>query len=826
MRFVKRQSISKILILTSLVLLMFGSMPPFPAQAITDLTGFTTIVPSGVTRGNNAVVTENNDIYLMYNDNMVVKYTYATGTWGTPVQVKVGGVNKSTSGAVGQSFLYHNGIFHLVYTSGTYIYYTASTDPFNYPAATQVTNNGGGPVLNIRSDGRIAIYYQNSDPHKAMIFSNYSGSFQTYDRGFYGYDLYLIGAYFSNDNNIVVYRDYSPDGDGSYTARLYTDYYTWDGSTWTGSPSTTYQSGVSFDSSIFPYARYVWSGFFDGYYYGSVERAGSVLFRTNTTNSSSYYSFYYGNLNGSISKSNTRDNYPIIKKLNNPDGRLVFFNKTYSTNMYQVAFLDYFAKQELTVSAQTTNSIDIRHTQGNNPNFVTTRIRISQQPDMSVVEQTKTIANSGGTSTVYTTPFTGLLPSTRYYFQSEVDDGLGRNKYSAVIDHHTLPAVPGNLTVSNVGSTTQTLSWSINQNGPTTTYYLERSLSGNPSGSDWTVIYSGPGTTYTDTELTAKSTYYYRVRAKNGANVYSDYTPIVSSITLEKDNVPPTASLVLNKGNSVLYEANLPVKIVVGDNRISSDAIKYSYSINNGAWSAPVTIGASSGVLEFLVPHGLTTSGDINFQLRVIDDDNNAGITGGIVYYQKPSELPTEPTVSQITAAETGASLSEGTLNGQPVYFNKSGSVVLDLSTQVMNQYQVAINNGDYGRPIAKTIPADIYLGDEGLHTVRIRQVNSAGIGGTEKVYRFVVDYTPPAAKVRLEVFRTLTSSASANLIITASDRISSSLKYRINAGAWLPLPGDGRVSASLSLGFNNIVVDVADEAGNYATQSLSIWRA
>ena len=816
------------------ILFLVASSPVF---ALTGVTAFTEIISSGYSTDNNAVVTENNDIYLLFNNNKLIKYTYSTASWGAVQTVKVGGTTKP--GSTYSHFIYKNGVFHLLYSIDIEdnpdddLYYTSSTNPANFPAATYLGRAcyGGdkSAVINVRDDGKVAIYYGGRGYYyrKGNVYSNYGGSFTTTSFGQYGSEMAYDGVYFSNDNTIKVYRHWSPDGDGSYSPAYYTDTYTWNGTSWVGTPSTTKDDDNWSWETLYPYAKY----FYPDYdYYNSTfaERAGAAVFGARYGSSSeSYLVVDYGNYQHKFNKENSYDRSTLIKKFNAPDGRIIFFKRHRESSVYKlsVLFADYFTPQALTATNNSTGSITVQHTQGDNPNFITTRIRASLNSNMSPVVQTKTVANSGNSTTVYNTTFTDLLPSTRYYFRSEVDDGLGRVKYSSVISRCTIPSMPTNMAFNNIGSTSMTVSWNNNQNGDGTRYYLERSLSGNPSGTDWVVIYSGTEPYYTDEGLTAKTTYYYRVRAQNLDNEYGDYSAITSQITLDVDTVAPTVALTINNGEAVLYDSILPVKIVAGDNRTAANILDYSYSINGVSWTAPASIGTISGILSLNVSHGLVTSGDINFQLRVIDEDGNVGIASSKVYYQKPTELPAAPENAVLSSPETGTALTPGTLNGTSVLFNGKEAFRLNMSAETAPKYQVSINNQDYGPVYSKTSTTDYNLWSEGLHSVRIRQVNSAGIAGAEKEYKIVVDKTPPALAVETATGARATKEASITLVITAADNISTTLAYSISESGWAALPADGRVSASLSAGLNILTVRVKDEAGNTSAQQIRIWR-
>lgn len=76
-------------------------------------------------------------------------------------------------------------------------------------------------------------------------------------------------------------------------------------------------------------------------------------------------------------------------------------------------------------------------------------------------------------------------------------------------------ATPTGFTVTSASSTSLTSSWSAVTNA--TSYTLDRSPDGSTS---WTNVYTGSGLTYTNTGLTAGTTYYYRVKAT--ASGYTD----------------------------------------------------------------------------------------------------------------------------------------------------------------------------------------------------------------------------------------------------------------------------------------------------------------
>ena len=127
---------------------------------------------------------------------------------------------------------------------------------------------------------------------------------------------------------------------------------------------------------------------------------------------------------------------------------------------------------------------------------------------------------SGLAGTSYTD--TGLADGTTYYYVvTPTNNVSGDGANSAEVAATTIPAVPGNLVVTG-GNGQASLSWSGAAGA--TGYTVLRATSSNGS---YTVVAGGvAGTSYTDTGLSAGTTYYYAVVATNGSGSSANSTQV------------------------------------------------------------------------------------------------------------------------------------------------------------------------------------------------------------------------------------------------------------------------------------------------------------
>ncbi len=165
---------------------------------------------------------------------------------------------------------------------------------------------------------------------------------------------------------------------------------------------------------------------------------------------------------------------------------------------------------------------------------------------------------------------TGLTANTVYHYRVRANNGTLNSAYSNVANDTTfvnVPSDPTGLTATAISSSQINLSWTDNATNETS-YKVERSPDGSTG---WTEIAGSlpAGTTsYSNTGLTANTTYYYRVRANNtGGN--SGYSNVANATTLI--SVPSDPS-----GLTATAVSTSQINLAWTDNATNEQAIKWN----------------------------------------------------------------------------------------------------------------------------------------------------------------------------------------------------------------------------------------------------------
>ena len=173
------------------------------------------------------------------------------------------------------------------------------------------------------------------------------------------------------------------------------------------------------------------------------------------------------------------------------------------------------------------------------------------------------------------------------------------------------PAAPSALAASPASASQINLAWSDNSSNETG-FKVERSVS---SAGPWGQIGTTAASSYADTGLTGSTTYWYRVRAYNGAGD-SPYSNSTSAATLASVTVPAAPS---NLAASAASSSQINLSWL--DNSTNETGFKVERAgSSTGPWTQIGTAGA--GALSYIDKTGLAASTPYWYRVRAF---NTAG---------------------------------------------------------------------------------------------------------------------------------------------------------------------------------------------------------
>lgn len=146
------------------------------------------------------------------------------------------------------------------------------------------------------------------------------------------------------------------------------------------------------------------------------------------------------------------------------------------------------------------------------------------------------VATVGGSALSYTDSFLNSAATYNYYIKAR--DGSGNTSpASATVSVNTLappPAAPTGLQAVNVKDTTAGLTWTASAGSTSTTDYdIYRN-------NQKVATVNSPSVSFSDTGLSANTSYSYVVKARDAAGVSSDPSNVVTIKTLAPDAIAPT----------------------------------------------------------------------------------------------------------------------------------------------------------------------------------------------------------------------------------------------------------------------------------------------
>ena len=286
-----------------------------------------------------------------------------------------------------------------------------------------------------------------------------------------------------------------------------------------------------------------------------------------------------------------------------------------------------------------------------------------------------------------------LQPNTTHFYRvatkSEEENLI--SDYSGPTSTYTLANIPSNFIFTVVTSSSIGLMWDTNNNSGSTIYEVECSTN-NPY--EFGVVYIGYENTFVHRGLITNTTYYYRVRAKNLAGIYTDYTTTISTITVPQQ----VQNLVVV--NVSTYTIMYSWESVEGATR---------YNIYSTTTSLPI---ATTTLTEYLLT-GLTPNTSYTIQVSAV----------GLYNQEGPKSLP----VSTYTHAETPleVSLLEATTWTLKVEINT-------MNNPYWTKYAIKFSRTDTGQ--TKYVQPDYTLADTEVYQTTTTWANIVVKGLAENV--------------------------------------------------------------------------------------------
>ena len=312
---------------------------------------------------------------------------------------------------------------------------------------------------------------------------------------------------------------------------------------------------------------------------------------------------------------------------------------------------------------------------------------------------------------VLTTNITGLSNATTYYYRVRAFNGGCLSAYSNTITYK--PAVsPGNVVLqaaTNIFCTAFKANWTAEVNA--VSYLLDVSLVSNFASfvTGYNALDIGNVTTYTVTGLTVGTTYYYRLRSKNGCGTSATGTATVQNITTT--TLPSTPTISPSGSVTICQNGNVTLT---------------SSSASNNVWSTGATT-------QSIV---VTTAG--SYTVKVVNPGScESGVSAATTV--AVASLPTATAggsvtiCSNATATVSGASFSNGTI----LWTFSGGTGSLSNATTLTPTYTPALGGAARTVTLTMTVTSNNACAPQtatATYTVNIQAEPTAASSGSQTI--------------------------------------------------------------------------------------------
>ena len=394
---------------------------------------------------------------------------------------------------------------------------------------------------------------------------------------------------------------------------------------------------------------------------------------------------------------------------------------------------------------------------------------------VQVASQAQTAAFQTTTATLqigadaYTTEyFAGLIDEVRVYNRALSAAEIQADMATAVssitpppVGDTTPPSVPGALTATASGSTQVNLAWgAATDNVGVTGYRVERCQGSGCA--TFTQVFTLTGTTFSNTGLTAGTSYSYRVRATDAAGNLGGYSNVASAATPPVgDTTPPSAPPTLSATTASATQIDLVWTAATDDVGVTGYRVERCQGSGCTTFTQIFTLSGTT-----FSNLGLTASTSYSYRVRAVDAAGNLGPYSVIASATTPAVPDTTPPSVPAGLAAVAAS---------PSQISVSWTAAAD-NVGVIG-YQLERCSGSGCSAFAQiAAPTATSFNDSGLtastsYSYRVRAVDAAGnLGGYSAVASATTpapDTTAPTTPTGLTV--TAVSASQVNLSWNAS---------------------------------------------------------
>jgi fibronectin type 3 domain-containing protein len=435
------------------------------------------------------------------------------------------------------------------------------------------------------------------------------------------------------------------------------------------------------------------------------------------------------------------------------------------------------------------------------------------------------------TGTTYSN--TGLTATTSYSYRARARDAAGNlSSYSSVATvvtpaaaDTTSPSGPTNLSATPASTTQINLVWTAStDNVGVTAYLLERCLGSGCT--TFSQIASPTGTTYSDTSLTASTSYSYRVRATDAAGNRSGYSNVVNVATpAAADTTPPTAPA--NLGATPISAAQINLSWTASTDNVGVSGYRLERCLGSGCTSF-AQIAAPAGTTYS--DTSVAASSSYSYRVRASDAAGNFSSYSNLASAATPSSGNTGPAMvsfvqsnyatpqsGQTSVSVTYASAQNaGDLNVIVVGWNDSSATISSVSDSSGNVYSLAVGPTQFSGALTQSIyyAKNIHAAGPNANVFTVKFTSSAVAPDIRILEYSGLDTTNP-----FDVAATATGNSSSSATPTAAVPNAGDLIVGANIVVSLTAgPGSGFTQRVLTSPDGDIVEDrVASTAGSYS---------